>query len=151
MKKGWLVLIQPVGGARDRRFCVTDTRGLHFFRKDRDAVTDERGEILLRHAELRVSVEALSFLPLQPDTRRVRLVTAELGEISLECDGGVDELREWVTAISDSCELLTGSRPETAEMIEDTLLSQSGSFEELPPPPIPWYAQKPVYVHKSQN
>jgi hypothetical protein len=113
MKKGWLVLIQQAG-TRDRRFCVTDTRGLHFFRKDRDAVTDERGEMLLWHAELTVSLETLSFLPLQPDTCGMRLATAELGEISLECDGGVDELREWVTALTDGCELLTGNRPELA-------------------------------------
>ena len=137
VKKGWVVILQQVG-TRDRRFCVTDTRGLHFFKKDKDAVTDERGEILLQHTEFTMPHTTISFLPLEPDTCRVRLANAELGEISLECDG-VDELREWVTAVSDSCELVTGLRPAHAEAIEDALLTLSGSFEELPPPPIPWY------------
>ena len=57
---------------------------------------------------------------------------------SLECERL--EMQAWVVAISEVIELGTGVRPPEAEEVEDALLRETGSFELLPPPPIPWGA-----------
>ncbi len=132
--RAWVV--KHEGGRRDKLFCVVDARGLHFFRRDKDAVTDSRGEVDLSPAQCTIGLTQLRFMPFVA-AQHLRFSTSG-GEMALECERL--EMQAWVVAISEAIELGTGVRPPEAEEVEDAVLREAGSFELLPPPPIPWGA-----------